>query len=103
MEAFDVFLFSFLSLILPAQCLPTTSSFPSSCFLKRFSVQFSLLFSPPFPFPPFLYTFYLLVTFFFLTGTGKDKGVWAAVASLQGKCEALGKIDLSFLPNIGLI
>ena len=100
MEAFDVFLFSFLSLILPAQCL-LTISFPSSFFKKRFSVQLTLF--SPCPFHPFLYTFYLLVTFFFLTGTGKDKGVWAAMASLQGKCEALGKIDLSFLPNIGLI
>lgn len=100
MEAFDVFLFSFLSLILPAQCLPAISSFPSSFFKKDFLFS-SLFFSSPFP--PFLYTFYLLVTFFFLTGTGKDKGVWAAMASLQGKCEALGKIDLSFLPNIGLI
>lgn len=87
------------------------SSFPLS--VSRLFLHFRLpffekdfLFSSLFfssPFPPFLYTFYLLVTFFFLTGTGKDKGVWAAVASLQGKCEALGKIDLSFLPNIGLI
>lgn len=39
------------------------------------------------------------------TGTGKDKGVWAGLELLQGKCEALGKTNpsgLSFLPNIGL-
>lgn len=39
------------------------------------------------------------------TGTGKDKGVWAGLEFLQGKCEALGKTNpsgLSFLPNIGL-
>lgn len=74
-------------------CISSLLSFSlSSC--SQF-LQFSFLL--------FLFTFYLLVTFFFLTGTGKDKGVWAVMAFLQGKCEALGKIDLSFLPNIGLI
>lgn len=83
-------------------------SWPPHCFIFflsffsfRFSVQFILFSVSPLPLP--FSTFYLLVTFFFLTGTGKDKGVWAAMASFQGKCEALGKIDLSFLPNIGLI
>lgn len=100
METFDVFLLylspSFLLMTSPQFLL---FFFPPFSF--RFSVQCILfsIYPPPLSFS----TFYLLVTFFFLTGTGKDKGVWAAMASLQGKCEALGKIDLSFLPNIDLI
>lgn len=102
MKTFNVFLLSFLSPILAVHCLPPRYFFISLSYfvvLIFCSVRFSLVA----PFPPSLSTFYLLLTFFFLTGTGKDKGVWAAMASLQGKCEALGKIDLSFLPNIGLI
>lgn len=43
---------------LPAQCLPTTSSFPSSCFLKRFS-NFSSVFCSP-PLSPFPFSLYFL-------------------------------------------
>lgn len=92
----------FLFVFLPPSCSVSPYFFVSlfSLFLEIFRSVPSSLFPR---FPPFLSTFYLLVIFSFLTGTGKDKGVWAAMASLQGKCEALGKIDLSFLPNIGLI
>lgn len=92
----------------PPFFLPSFLLTASPLFL-HFSIPLFLsdvLFSSFFSFSSFLlffFTFYLLVALFFLTGTGKDKGVWAAMASLQGKCEALGKIDLSFLPNIGLI
>lgn len=98
METFEIFIFFFLSSFLLSVFLLFLPF--SSFFFSIFCSVHSSLFPH---FSLFLSTFYLLVTFFFLTGTGKDKGVWAAMASLQGKCEALGKIDLSFLPNIGLI
>lgn len=100
METFDVFLLSlFSSFLLMTSPLFHLFSFLIFLLDFLFSSFFSLSPRSPFSFS----TFYLLVTFFFLTGTGKDKSVWAAMASFQGKCEALGKIDLSFLPNIDLI